>query len=288
MRRREAGALRRPYGSPTTKESFFFCKITQLTIIVSVIEPAFDCYFPQVKFAGGTPISVVMKLKEGSKSASQFTIDFEELEKKINKRTKMIVINNPHNPTGKLFSREELQHIAELARNYDLIVVADEVYEFHVSQPKEMIRFGNLKHLILTKLNCNLSASLPGMYERTISIGSAGKALSVTGWKLGWAIGPQHLLSPLKTISQNCVYTCPTPIQLAIARAFQQDWPKFMENPNQSYLATGLPKEVMQKRKILANMLEKANFQTILPEAGFFMLAECKLPMSQFLHSVVQ
>lgn len=85
---------------------------------------------------------MVMKLPDGATSASEFTLDFEQLESKINEKTKMLVINNPHNPTGKLFSRQELEKLAEIAEKHNLIVIADEVYEFHVWEKKDMIRFG--------------------------------------------------------------------------------------------------------------------------------------------------
>ncbi|CAI2358175.1 unnamed protein product [Caenorhabditis sp. 36 PRJEB53466] len=239
---------------------------------VLIIEPAYDCYYPQVKFAGGVPVPVVMTIPDGATSASQFNIDFEDLERKVNSKTKMLIINNPHNPTGKLFSRAELEQLAAIAKKHNLIVIADEVYEFHVWNKEDMIRF----------------ASLPGMYERTISIGSAGKAFSVTGWKLGWAVGPKQLLDPLKAIHQNCVFTCSTPTQLAIAEAFKIDWPKFLEDPENSYLATGLSGEMRAKRDKLARMLEEGNFRPIIPDAGYFMLADythlkegLKLPTEQ-------
>ncbi|CAB3410111.1 unnamed protein product [Caenorhabditis bovis] len=225
---------------------------------VLIIEPAYDCYYPQVKFAGGVPVPIVMRLPKDATFASQFTIDFNEMEKKITNKTKMLVLNNPHNPTGKLFSRQELEKLAEIAKKHDLLVIADEVYEFHVWDKKDMIRF----------------ASLPRMYERTISIGSAGKAFSVTGWKLGWAIAPKNLLEPLKAIHQNCVFTCSTPTQLGIAQAFEKDWPKFHTDPQNSYLATGLSGELLAKRDKLAEMLREGNFRPILPDAGYFMLAD--------------
>ncbi|KAF1749081.1 hypothetical protein GCK72_025548 [Caenorhabditis remanei] len=199
-----------------------------------------------------------MNLADGATSASQFTIDFEDMEKKINEKTKMLVINNPHNPTGKLFTRQELEKLAEIAKTHNLIVIADEVYEFHVWDKNDMVRF----------------ASLPGMYEHTISIGSAGKAFSVTGWKLGWAVGPKQLLEPLKAIHQNCVFTCSSPTQMAIAEAFRLDWPKFLNDPKNSYLATGLSGELRGKRDKLAKMLEAGNFRPIIPDAGYFMLAD--------------
>ncbi|CAI4230980.1 unnamed protein product [Auanema sp. JU1783] len=225
---------------------------------VLLIEPTYDCYAPQVRMAGGSPVPVVMNLKEGAKTSAEFTLDVNALRNKWTPKTKMLVLNNPNNPTGKVFSREELEQIAEFVREKNLIVVADEVYEWHVFGGEKMIRF----------------ASIPGMYERTISIGSAGKAFSVTGWKLGWAIAPEHLLAPIKMVHQNCVFTCSTPTQEAIAQAFEKEMAIFDTNPEDSYLLTGLSSELQTKRDKLADMLREAGLRPILPQSGYFMLAD--------------
>lgn len=119
--------------------------------------------------AGGIPVPLSLDLKSNAKTSADYILDLDKLRSKITDKTKMIVLNNPNNPTGKLYTREELEGIAAIATKFDLLVIADEVYEWHIYPGKEMIRF----------------ASLPGMYERTITIGSAGKAFSATGWKLG-------------------------------------------------------------------------------------------------------
>ncbi|KAE9411971.1 hypothetical protein Angca_004712, partial [Angiostrongylus cantonensis] len=173
---------------------------------IAVIDPAYDSYAPQVLMAGGVPVHCAMTVSEQAKTSNDLRLDIAQLRAKCNGKTKMIVLNNPNNPTGKLFTRDELENIAQLARDFNLIVVADEVYEWHVWD-KQMIRF----------------ASLPGMYDRTISIGSAGKAFSVTGWKLGWCIAPKHLMTPIRMMHQNCVFTCSTPLQEAIATAFEKE-----------------------------------------------------------------
>ncbi|CAJ0934504.1 unnamed protein product, partial [Mesorhabditis belari] len=225
---------------------------------VLIIEPAYDCYSPQVTMAGGKPISIAMSLPKDATSAGQYKLDLQKLYDSCTSKTKMLVLNNPNNPTGKLFSKDELEGIAKFVQEKDLIVVADEVYEWHVYGGNEMIRF----------------ASLPGMYDRTITIGSAGKAFSVTGWKLGWAIGPKHLLEPLKTIHQNCVFTCPTPIQEAVAQAFEKEFELLKTQPEKSYLKTGLSSELIAKRDRLSKALTSAGFRPILPQAGYFMMAD--------------
>lgn len=226
---------------------------------VLIIEPCYDCYAPQVLMSGGIPVSYRMNLKEGAKSSADYTIDLAALEAKCNKNTKMIVVNNPNNPTGKLYTKSELEGIAEIAKKYDLIVIADEVYEWH-QMDKEMIRF----------------ASLPGMFDRTISVGSAGKAFSITGWKTGWAIGPDSLLNPLKKIHQNCIFTGNTPAQEAIARAFEIEYPMLAPGADKtnSYLLHGLPQELKDKRDKLAAMLEEAGLKPLIPDSGYFLIAD--------------
>ncbi|GMR31954.1 hypothetical protein PMAYCL1PPCAC_02149 [Pristionchus mayeri] len=227
---------------------------------VIILEPAYDCYSPQVKFAGGTPVPVVMPLKKDASSSADYVLDAEAVRKAVTSKTKMIVLNNPHNPTGKLFSRAELEAVAKIAEEHDLIVIADEVYEWHVYEGKEMIRF----------------ASLPGMFDRTISIGSAGKAFSVTGWKLGWAIGPDHLLAPIKAVHQNCVFTCSTPTQHAVAEAMEDELKIMDDHPEKSYLRTGLSSELVAKRDRLTSMVREAGMTPIVPESGYFMMAGFK------------
>lgn len=112
----------------------------------------------------------------------------------------MIVINTPHNPLGKIMSQKELEFIGNLCKKHNVIALMDEVYEWIV--------YDGLKHVRM--------ASLPGMWERTITVGSAGKTFSVTGWKLGWAYGPANLIKPMQLVHQNTIYTCPTPLQVCV------------------------------------------------------------------------
>uniref|UniRef100_A0A7E4VCK3 Aminotran_1_2 domain-containing protein n=1 Tax=Panagrellus redivivus TaxID=6233 RepID=A0A7E4VCK3_PANRE len=226
---------------------------------VIVLEPAYDSYLPQIKMGGGVPVPVVMELAEGATGSEDYKLDLAKIESKITSKTKMLVLNNPNNPTGKLFTREELEGIAELVKKHDLIVVADEVYEWHVYPGHEMIRF----------------ASLPGMYERTITIGSAGKAFSVTGWKSGWAIAPAELLAPLKTIHQNCIFTQVTPVQEAIARGFEAELDLIEAGKtSESYLLHGLPSQLEALRDKLVASCRSAGLKPIVPQAGYFLIAD--------------
>lgn len=180
---------------------------------VIIIDPAFDAYAPIVDLAQGkkvyirlrTNMSEVEKQLKSRLSSSDFALDMEELASKISPKTKMLVLNTPNNPLGKIFSRQELERIADLCIRNNILVLADEVYE-------QMYLSEEDKHLSI--------ASLPGMWNRTITVGSAGKTFSVTGWKIGWAFGPPELIKYVQLIHQTSIYVVATPLQEAVARAF--------------------------------------------------------------------
>lgn len=182
-------------------------------------------------------------------------MDNDELEALFNERTKMILINTPHNPLGKVMSRDELDVVAKLCQKWNVLCVSDEVYEHMVFEPYEHIRM----------------CTLPGMWDRTITIGSAGKTFSLTGWKIGWAYGPASLLRNLQMVHQNSVYTCATPIQEAIAVGFETELKRL--NSPECYFKS-ISGELMAKRDYMASFLANVGMNPTVPQGGYFMVAD--------------
>ena len=170
---------------------------------VVVLEPYYDSYVAMIQMAGGVRQPVTLR-------APDFRLDVDELRAAITPSTRWVLLNSPHNPTGTVLTRDELQAVADLALEHDLVVITDEVYEHLV--------FG-VEHVPI--------ATLPGMAERTLTLSSAGKSYSFTGWKVGWATGPAELVAATMAAKQWLTFTSGAPLQPAVALALDElpDWP---------------------------------------------------------------
>ncbi|MEO2114226.1 MAG: pyridoxal phosphate-dependent aminotransferase, partial [Acidimicrobiales bacterium] len=210
---------------------------------VVVFEPYFDHYATSIALAGGR--RRVVRLQE-----PDLHFDVAELEAVIGPDTRLILLNSPHNPTGKVFDAEELGHIAALAIAHDLLVVTDEVYEHLI--------FDGLPHLPL--------ATLPGMAERTLTISSAGKSFGFTGWKIGWAHGPANLLAAVLVAKQSLTYVSGGPFQHAMVTALGIDDAYF----------DGLVDDLQAKRDLFCAGLEAAGFEVRPPSGTYFATADIR------------
>ena len=207
---------------------------------VVVFEPMYDSYQACIALAGARAVPVLLEPND----EGQYGFDPAELRAAISPRTKLILLNTPHNPSGKVFTLAELTLIAELAQEHDLVVVTDEVYEH--------LLFDNRRHIPL--------ATLPGMWERTLTISSGGKTFHTTGWKIGWMSGPEPLVTAAKTAKQFLTYANGAPFQPAMAVG--------LALPD-SYFE-GLAANLQLARDHLVTGLLAAGFNTPIPEATYF------------------
>lgn len=232
---------------------------------VLLMEPFYDSYPACVSLAGGKSVFVPLSPKKSSSapSASDWKLDFAEMRRKITPKTKMMVITNPSNIPGKVWEREELEEIAKIAVEHDLLVVSDEVYEWMVYEdaPKE-------GHIRL--------ATLPGMWHRTITIGSAGKAFSVTGYKVGWLFADELLVEAMQRVHTHAVFSVATPMSEAVAQALE-------ESQERQYFPM-LRDLFSKKREKLMSILTHVGLQPIAPQGSYFILADTsKVDDSKFL-----
>ena len=210
---------------------------------VVTFEPYYDSYAACIALAGARRRPVTLR-------PPGFAIDPEALAAAFSPRTRLVLVNSPHNPTGRVFAREELELIAAHCRERDLLAVSDEVYEHLV--------FDGREHVPL--------ATLPGMAERTLTISSAGKTFSVTGWKIGWACGPRALVAATQTVKQYLTFVSGAPFQHAIAHALTLPDGYFED------FRAGM----QAKRDRLCAGLEAAGLEVLRPAGTYFVTADIR------------
>jgi len=233
--------------TPGAKHAIF-CSV--LTFVnpgdeVIIIEPNYVSFDPIVKIAGGSTRKLSLRIE------NDFQIDPDELKKKVTPKTKIIIINSPNNPTGKVFRREELECIARIAIDNDLVVISDEIYE--------KILYENSKHISIATLN--------GMDERTITVNGFSKTFSMTGWRLGYLAAPKNLVSQILKIHQH-IATCTCPfIQKAGVVA--------LKNQNCQHFITKMIEEFTSRRKLVIHLLSQIDgLKFFVPQGTFYVFPD--------------
>ena len=210
---------------------------------VVVFEPFYDSYISSIIMAGGIAKPVTLRFPD-------FSFEKADIEKKISSKTKMIILNNPHNPAGRVFRKDELQVIADIAEKHNLIVLSDEVYEF--------LAYEDNTHIPI--------ATIDGMKDRTVTVSSTGKTLSATGWKIGYASAPRWLTEGIRKVRQWTTFSVNTPLQLAAAEIL----------PVMDSHIISFREKMNSHRVFLRGEAEKCGFMPAAAEGGYFFLAEYK------------
>ncbi len=210
---------------------------------IVVLEPFYDSYVACIQMAGGVRRPVTLR-------SPDFRLDVDELRAAVSDRTTAMLINSPHNPTGTVLTRDELEAIAEVAREHDLVVITDEVYEH--------LLFDDHEHVPL--------CTLPGMWERTLSISSAGKTFSFTGWKVGWATGPEPLVRAVEAAKQWLTFSSGAPLQPAVAFALTEESSYYQE----------LALELQDKRDLLIEGLRELDMEVYPSQGTYFVTTDVR------------
>ena len=218
-----------------------FCAITALVQEedeVLVIEPAYDSYIPAIELSGGNPVTVSLEYPD-------YTIDWEKVKKIINQRTRVIIINSPHNPTGSTLKESDLQELEKLVENNDIFVISDEVYE----------------HILFDGQSHQSIARFPGLVDKSMIISSFGKTFHATGWKVGYCLAPERLTTEFRKVHQYVTFSTITPIQYALAE-YMQDRTRI----------TQLGAYYQQKRDYFLELMQDSPFKPLQSEGSYFQL----------------
>ena len=209
---------------------------------VIVFEPAYDCYQPAIELNGGKTVYLQLK-------APNYSIDWEEVKKVMNHRTKMIIVNTPHNPTGSIMTAADMTMLQKLTKDTDIVIISDEVYE----------------HIIFDGHQHQSAARYPHLAERSFIISSFGKTYHTTGWKIGYCVAPQNLMNEFRKVHQFLVFSTNTPVQWALAEFLKQ---------KEQYLELG--KFYQKKRDHFISLIKNSRFE-LTPAAGtYFQLLNFK------------
>lgn len=224
---------------------------------VICIEPFFDQYLASIIFNGGKPVYVPLHPPEAPEDGSfakrtgaDWKLDLKEFDAAFTDKTKVVIVNTPHNPSGKVFTREELTAIAEICTKHDVLVLADEVYD--------CLTFDGTEHVRI--------AALPGMWERTLTVGSAGKSFAATGWRVGWLIGPSELILATLQASTRIIFCTNSPLQEAVAEG--------LELANEKAFFEDQIKAYQERRDVLCSYFEQLGLSFTLPQGSYFVLVD--------------
>lgn len=205
---------------------------------VIIVDPAYDSYAPSVVLNGGKPVAYELK-------SPNYNINWTELEQLVSPKTKMIVVNTPHNPTGSILSAKDMRTLQDLVEKYDLLVLSDEVYE----------------HLIYDDVLHESALKYPQLFQRTLATYSFGKTFHSTGWKMGYCVASEHLMKEFRKVHQFNVFSVNTPVQYAMA--------EFLKNPDE-YLS--LPYFYQQKRDFFEQAMSTSRFEPLSCSGTYFQL----------------
>jgi N-succinyldiaminopimelate aminotransferase len=217
---------------------------------VLTLEPFYDSYAAVIAMAGATHTTAPLR-----PTAEGFRLDEAALTAAFSDRTRIVLLNTPHNPTGTVLTRSELAIVARLAQKHDALVLTDEVYEHLTLAGPDGRR---PEHVPI--------ATLPGMASQTLTVSSAGKTLSFTGWKIGWVTGPEHLVTAVRTVKQFLTYVSGAPFQPAVAFA--------LGDPGVAIWIDALAASLADRRDLLCDGLTAAGFDVVRPDGTYFVLAD--------------